>query len=202
MATETVLLTPVEQLGPNPWAAEVGLPLSAEDEKSLRLSITTMGIQIPVVAWARGDRLVVLSGTYRLAIARELGHETVPAIVREFPDEHAAREFMLADNLARRHLTAGQRAWLGYQYQQLLAVGSGRRTDLQPSSNVSKVNARRTAAERAGVSEGAVADQGRRGERQRGPAPERPPRQDPAARRGHIREDRGQDSPPAPAARE
>ena len=157
MISEAVVRIDVKRLEPHPWAAEVGLPLSAEDREALRLSIIeAKGVRIPLVVWKRGDRLVVLSGTNRLEIARDLGHETVPAIVRDFPDELAAREFALTDNLARRHLNAGQRAWLAYQYQRLLTVGAGRRTDLQPSSILTKVDARKTAAERAGVSEGTI----------------------------------------------
>ena len=65
--------------------------------------------------------------------------------------------FALTDNLARRQLTTGQRAYLAYQFQQILTVGKGHRTDLvQPSSRMTKVDARKTAAKRAGVSEGSV----------------------------------------------
>ena|GEM_PF-1695775 len=59
---------------------------------------------------------------------------------------------VLTDNLARRQLNTGQRAYLAYQYQQLLSVGAGRRTDLEPLENSTKVDARQAAAEKAGVS--------------------------------------------------
>jgi ParB-like chromosome segregation protein Spo0J len=52
--------------------------LSSEDEEVLRLSIKKDGIQIPLIAWRRGKRLVVLSGSNRLRIARELGMKNVP----------------------------------------------------------------------------------------------------------------------------
>ncbi len=52
--------------------------MSSEDEEVLRLSIKKDGIQIPLIAWRRGKRLVVLSGSNRLRIARELGMKNVP----------------------------------------------------------------------------------------------------------------------------
>jgi site-specific DNA-methyltransferase (adenine-specific) len=153
---EIVRHVAVERLHPNPWGSEVGPPLSTEDYETLRLSIERNGIQIPLIAWKRGTKLVVLSGSNRLLVAKELGLKTVPVIVREFADKNAAKMFAVTDNLARRQLSTGQRAYLAYQYQELLAVGKGRRTDLQPSSKLTKVDARHAAAERAGISEGTV----------------------------------------------
>ena len=151
IARETVTHVPVSKLKPNPWGAEVGPPLSAEDDEALKSSISKSGIQIPLIVWKRGKGLVVLSGSNRLRIAKELGLTTVPVIVREFADRNAAKMFAVSDNLARRHMTTGQRAYLAYQYQQLLTVGKGHRTDLEPLSNLTKVNARQVAAEKAGV---------------------------------------------------
>ena len=85
-----------------------------------------------------------------------MGLKFVPVIVREFADEHAAKTFAVSDNLARRQMTTGQRAYLAYEYQQLIGVGAGRRTDLQPLSTLTKVNARQVAAEKAGVSAGSM----------------------------------------------
>ncbi len=155
-AKETVTHIPVLKLKPNPWGLEVGPSLSDEDYETLKASIERNGIQIPLIAWKSGKRLIVLSGSNRLRIAKELGFKTVPVIVREFAGKNAAKMFAVSDNLARRHLTTGQRAYLAYQYQELLAVGKGRRTDLQPSSKLSKVDARGSAAGRAGVSEGTL----------------------------------------------
>ncbi len=77
---ETVERIPVARLHRNPWGLEVGPPLSSEDYELLRLSIQKDGIQIPLIAWRHGKRLVVLSGSNRLRIARELGMKTVPVI--------------------------------------------------------------------------------------------------------------------------
>ena len=157
-AKEIVTHVPVSKLKPNPWGLEVGPPLSDEDYETLKASIERNGIQIPLIVWRRGKGLVVLSGSNRLRVAKELGLKTVPVIIREFADKHAAKMFAISDNLARRQLTTGQRAYLAYQYRQLLSVGRGSRTDLQRhSSDLRKVDAWQTAADKAGVSEGSLA---------------------------------------------
>ena len=137
-ANETIKQVPIKRLRPNPWGLEVGPPLGNEDYRALKASIRTNGIQIPLVVWVRGARLVVLSGSNRLRVAKELALRTVPVLVRQFADQHAAKMFAVSDNLARRQLTTGQRAYLAYQYQQLLSVGRGRRTEL--CSRLNKVN--------------------------------------------------------------
>ncbi len=150
-AKETVVHVPISKLKPNPWP-EVGPPLSAEDLAGLRSSIERDGIQIPLIVWRRG--MVVLSGSNRLRIATELGLKTVPVIVREFANQDEAKAFSISDNLARRHLTTGQKAYLALQLQQILTVGRGRRTEL--CSSLNKVNSWRDAAEQSGVSSGSV----------------------------------------------
>ena len=157
-AKETVSHVPVSKLNPNPWDLEVGPPLSNEDYETLKASIERHGIQIPLIVWQRGKSLVVLSGSNRLRIARELGLKTVPVIIREFADKDAAKMFAISDNLARRQLTTGQRAYLAFQYRQLLTVGRGRRTDLlEHTTDLRKVDAWQAAADKAGVSEGSLA---------------------------------------------
>jgi hypothetical protein len=153
---EIVIRVAVSKIKPNPWGAEVGPPLNDEDYRTLKASIRRGGIHIPLIVWRRGKQLVVLSGSNRLRIAKELGIKFVPVIVREFADQHAAKTFAVSDNLARRQMTTGQRAYLAYEYQQLIGVGAGRRTDLQPLSTLTKVNARQIAAEKAGVSAGSM----------------------------------------------
>jgi len=130
--------------------------LSDGDYRVLKASIRRNGIQIPLIAWRRGKGLVVLSGSNRLRVARELGLKAVPVIVREFADKHAAKMFAVSDNLARRQLTTGQRAYLAYHYQQLIRVGAGRPSKDEISSRLTKIDARQSAAEKAGVSEGSV----------------------------------------------
>jgi ParB/RepB/Spo0J family partition protein len=153
---ERIVMIRIDRLEPCPWGSEVSVEMSSGDYETLKLAIAVDGIQTPLVVWACGKRLIVVAGMNRLKVAQEQGLTTVPAIVREFTDEHAAKLHALMDNLARRQLSTAQRAYLAYQFQRLITVGSGARTDLQPSSNLTKVDARRTAAELAGVSEGAV----------------------------------------------
>ena len=72
-AKETVVHVPVPRLKPNPWQFEVGPPLSDADFAMLRTSIERNGIQIPLIVWRRGTKLIVLSGSNRLRVAKELG---------------------------------------------------------------------------------------------------------------------------------
>jgi len=153
---ESIIQVPLNRLKPNPWAAEVGPPLSEEDYETLRFTIRIHGIQMPLVLWQRGKDLVILAGTNRRQIAKELRLKTVPAIIRTYPDETSAKLFAVTDNLARRQMNAGQRAYLAYQYQQLIGVGAGRPSRSEISSKLTKLDARRSAAEKAGVSEGTV----------------------------------------------
>lgn len=154
--TEKVQHVPIKRLQPNPWQAEVGPPLSDQDFAMLKTSIERNGIQIPLIAWRHGGRLVVLSGSNRLGVAKELELRTVPVIIRQFADRDAAKMFALSDNLARRQLSTGQRAYLAYQYRETSQRGQGHRTDLHHSSQMKKVDSWATAAKRAGVSEGTV----------------------------------------------
>ncbi|MFA6364702.1 DNA methyltransferase [Methanoregula sp.] len=155
-ANEIVAHCLVSKLEPNPWNIEVGPPLTYEDSKFLKESIERDGIQIPLIVWRNGNHLIVLSGSNRLRIAKELGLKTVPVIIREFTSKDAAKLFAISDNLARRHLTTGQRAYLGLQYEELLAGHAGRppKGDILP--NLAKLNARESAAKKAGVSHGSL----------------------------------------------
>ena len=78
----------------------------------------------------------------------------MPVIIRVFSDENEAKIFAVSDNLSRRHLTTGQRAYLAYEYQQLIAVRAGRRPKGGISPNSEKFDSRQTAAKKAGVSDG------------------------------------------------
>ena len=174
-AKETVIQVPVSKLTSNPWGLEVGPPLADEDYERVRLSIKRDGVQMPLIVWKRGKRLVVLSGANRLRIAKELGLKTVPVIVRDFADTHAAKMFAISDNLARRQMTTGQRAYLAYQYQQLLAVGSGRRTKSSNFEDFRLVAA--GIGKRRGVRRKYVSHEKDHGERRRGTTPQHSARQ-------------------------
>jgi hypothetical protein len=55
-------------------------------------------------------------------------------------------------------MTTGQRAFLAYQYQQLIGVGAGRPSKGEILSTSTKINARQVAAEKAGVSGSTVSE--------------------------------------------
>ena len=77
-------------------------------------------------------------------------------IIRVFSDKNEAKIFAISDNLSRRHLTTGQRAYLGYQYQQLIAVRAGGLPKGGISSNLKKSDSWGAAAKKAGVSDGSL----------------------------------------------
>jgi DNA modification methylase len=150
MRNERVTHCRINDLAANPWGLEVGPPLSIEDAELLEASIARDGIQIPLIVWEKGK--IVLSGTNRLRIAKARGMKTVPIIARKFAGEEAARIFAISDNLARRHMNTFQKTYLGHQYRELIKVGQGKRTDLEPSLNSKKVDSWQAAAKKAGVS--------------------------------------------------
>src|SRR5690242_14417934 len=61
----------------------------------------------PIVAWAQTRKIV--DGRNRRDLAVELRCRDVPVAFVDFPDEAAVTAFVVAQNLARRHLTTQER---------------------------------------------------------------------------------------------
>lgn len=148
----------LSQLVPNRFGQAVNLVTSSDDLDCLKRSIQENGIQTPLVVWKTPEGLVVISGMNRYRIARQLKMEQVPVIIRHFTSVTDAKLFAMSDNLARRHLTTAQKALLALEYQKLITVGQGRRSDLTPSSSMTKVDSHSIAAQWAGVSTGSMAN--------------------------------------------
>jgi ParB family chromosome partitioning protein len=98
---------------PNPWQPRtlVGDAELAELADSLR----EHGLVQPIVVRARGDRYQLIAGQRRLAAARKLGWERVPARVLEVDDRQMA-EIAIVENLQRRDLDALEKAASFKQY--------------------------------------------------------------------------------------
>lgn len=91
-----------------------------DDERIEELSqtIRTHGLIQPIVVRKKGDRYELIAGERRWRAAKKLGMKTIPAIIRELSDSHAA-SVALIENLQRESLTAIEEA---IAYQQLIEI--------------------------------------------------------------------------------
>lgn len=84
-------------------------PLSAEEYERLKADIALRGVMVPVEIDENGN---ILDGHNRAQIAGELGID-YPTVVRRGLPEHEKRLHAVTLNLARRHLTDGQKTLIG-----------------------------------------------------------------------------------------
>jgi hypothetical protein len=91
---------------PNPRNAQY-FTTNVEDLKRLKDDIAVRGILTPLMAKNNGE---LLSGHSRLQIALELGLESVPVLyaMRSLTESEEI-DFLITDNLLRRHLTGAER---------------------------------------------------------------------------------------------
>lgn len=153
-------LVALSDLRPHPLAERI--PAMSPDERALlHEDIARRGILAPLEATREG---VVLDGRHRLEAARALGLGEVPVRIVAPADEAA---HILNAALARRHLTASQRAALAVEcaeYQRTRQEGMARRrANLRQSSDVATLPHRpersgEAAAARAGVSARTIQD--------------------------------------------
>lgn len=86
------------------------MPMSADDRQRLAEDIKKNGVRHPVIVYQQKGELLVLAGWHRREIAKELGLLVPVEIVEASPRER--REFVIKENLARRHLDTAQKAKL------------------------------------------------------------------------------------------
>ncbi len=98
---------------PNPWQPRT--VVGDADLAELADSLREHGLVQPIVVRARGDRYQLIAGQRRLAAARKLGWERVPARVLEVDDRQMA-EIAIVENLQRRDLDALEKAASFKQY--------------------------------------------------------------------------------------
>jgi ParB family chromosome partitioning protein len=80
-----------------------------EGLEQLSESIRTQGIVQPIVVRQRGDKYEIVAGERRFRAAQLVGLTTVPAIVRQIPDE-AAMIMALIENIQREDLSPMEEA--------------------------------------------------------------------------------------------
>ena len=106
---------PVERIAPNPRQPREHFDPDALAE--LVTSIKEVGLLQPVVVRDAGEgRYELIMGERRLRASREAGLDTIPAIVRDTPDDALLRDALL-ENLHRQQLNPLEEA---AAYQQLL----------------------------------------------------------------------------------
>lgn len=124
-------------------------PLEGDERKRLLASIRNGYDEAhPIVAWSKTNE--VIDGRNRRDVAVELRCTDVPVAFVDFPDEDAVTAFVIAQNLARRHLDPKERAELAAR---LVNGGMSTRSAARVT-NVSKDTAQRaaSAARSSGVS--------------------------------------------------
>jgi len=123
-------------------------PLEGDERERLRASMRSgYDDAHPLIVWNKTGEIV--DGRNRRDLAAELQHRDVPVAYVDFPDETAVRAYIVAQNLARRHLDRReQRALAG----KLVVNGESTRQAAK-KAGVSEATARRAAADaRAGAS--------------------------------------------------
>jgi len=103
----------VAVVDPNPWQPRS--VLGEADLAELADSLREHGLVQPIVVRARGDRYQLIAGQRRLAAARKLGWERVPARVLDVDDRQMA-EIAIVENLQRRDLDPLEKAASFRQY--------------------------------------------------------------------------------------
>ncbi len=98
---------------PNPWQPRT--VVAGADLAELADSLREHGLVQPIVVRARGDRYQLIAGQRRLAAARRLGWQQVPARVLDVDDRQMA-EIAIVENLQRRDLDALEKAASFKQY--------------------------------------------------------------------------------------
>jgi len=106
---------PIVSLDPNdlrehPLNKEIFGDLPQVEYNALKEDIKERGIQDPLHVVRQDSSYIIISGHQRAKIARELGIQ-VPCVIRDdLKDELQIKEYLIKDNLLRRHLTTAQKA--------------------------------------------------------------------------------------------
>ncbi|GAB1537102.1 hypothetical protein ADMFC3_27330 [Geovibrio sp. ADMFC3] len=84
--------------------------------EELKESIREKGFMNPLVIVRENSGYLVIAGNQRLRAARELGITSVPCLIKEFHSKNEEIQFLVEDNLRRRHLTPVQRIKAQYAF--------------------------------------------------------------------------------------
>lgn len=88
---------------------DVRVGVNVEELDDLKQSISKNGILQPLLLRPRGERFEVIAGNRRLQVARNLGLDQVPALLRDASDAETA-VFRFEENLKRANVNAVEEA--------------------------------------------------------------------------------------------
>lgn len=96
-----IVEVPVDLISPNPFQ-----PRREFDEKKLQglvQSVKTHGVIVPIIARKVKDKFELVAGERRLRACKQLGYETIPALVRDLTDSQMS-ELAFIENMQRENL--------------------------------------------------------------------------------------------------
>ena len=129
MSEQTIFLLrdkPIIELNPGELKEhELSKELFGETEsdeyETLKTDIESRGIQDPLHILKQNGGYIIVSGHRRTKIAKELGIK-VPCIIRtDLKEEWQIKEFLIKDNLLRRHLSDYQKVKCGLELEPIEA---------------------------------------------------------------------------------
>lgn len=93
---------PVKDVLRNPFQPR--MQFDPEEMEGLKASIRTHGVIEPIIVRRSKGAFEIISGERRFRAVKELGYETIPAIIREKTSDREMRNIALVENLQRADL--------------------------------------------------------------------------------------------------
>lgn len=125
----------------HPFKSRIG-----DEQIELLKSIRTNGTLVPIIVRSSSaGKHEIISGHRRVEACKELGIDTVPAIVKELTNEEAVIT-MVDANLQRENLLPSEKAF-AYKMKMEAMKAQGKRTDLTLGQVVPKSDSNRTTAQ-------------------------------------------------------
>lgn len=113
---------------------------TGDEENELVESIRTNGMLVPIIVRSSSaGKYEIISGHRRVESCKELGIDTIPAIVKELTDEEAVIT-MVDANLQRENLLPSEKAF-AYKMKMEAMKSQGKRTDLTSGQVGTKLRA-------------------------------------------------------------
>ena len=125
--------------------------LQPEEYILLEESIQKEGCRDPIFIW--NDTIIDGYNRYQICKKHKIEYKTKEI---KFKDNNEAKIWIINNQLARRNLSAYAKVELNLILEDILSPGQGYRSDLEPLSNLTKVNTSKEIAKQSKVAEGTV----------------------------------------------